>query len=117
MLTEEDPDTNGEHLQQYEGSGEKQEKQSSSNQAAAAKANKQGESLPPIGGNSNSKTGGSAAANQSQDGIKQGKTEQLKKKTKKGKGKMLIFNLQYTCYPIIKKIAKELGFRVRTDDI
>ena len=29
----------------------------------------------------------------------------------------LIFNLMYTVYPLIKKVAKELGFRVRTDDI
>lgn len=29
----------------------------------------------------------------------------------------LIFNLMYTVYPLIKKVAKELGYRVRTDDI
>ena len=29
----------------------------------------------------------------------------------------LVFNLMYTFYPLIKKIAKECGFRVKTDDI
>jgi len=29
----------------------------------------------------------------------------------------LIFNLMYTVYPIIKKVAKTIGYRVRTDDI
>lgn len=29
----------------------------------------------------------------------------------------LIFNLMYTVYPIIKKVAKSLNFRPRTDDI
>lgn len=29
----------------------------------------------------------------------------------------LVFNLMYTQYPIIKKVAKSLNFRARTDDI
>lgn len=29
----------------------------------------------------------------------------------------LIMNLMYTQYPIIKKVAKSLNFKVRTDDI
>lgn len=46
-----------------------------------------------------------------------GKTIETKKKTKKYKMPKLIFNLMYTVYPIIKKVAKSHGFRVRTDDI
>ena len=40
-----------------------------------------------------------------------------KKSKCKSRQNKLIFNLYYTCYPVIKKIAKECGFRARTDDI
>ena len=39
------------------------------------------------------------------------------KKKKKRSGPKLILNLHYTQYPIVKTIARELGFRCRTDDI
>lgn len=50
-----------------------------------------------------------------------GEQAQAKKKTvskrKKVRYPKLIFNLVYTFYPIIKKVAKSLNFRVRCDDV
>ena len=45
------------------------------------------------------------------------KTVEATRKKKKTKTNKLIFNLMYTVYPIIKKIARYMNFRVRTDDI
>ena len=72
------------------------------------------QSLPPI------TSGAGAACNLAEsqrDGGEETKTLEKKKRARKAKMPKLIFNLYYTVYPIIKQVAKELGFRVRTDDI
>ena len=69
--------------------------------------------LPPIQ-NANGSNGGEQ---QSTDANQAGKTIERKKKQRKQKMPKLIFNLMYTVYPLIKKVAKECGYRVRTDDI
>ena len=76
--------------------------------------NQNSQSLPPIQ-NANSSNGG--GEQQSTDANQAGKTIERKKKQRKQKMPKLIFNLMYTVYPLIKKVAKELGYRVRTDDI
>lgn len=48
----------------------------------------------------------------------QSKTIEKKKRQKKNnKVPKLLFNLYYTVYPIVKKVAKQINFRVRCDDI
>ena len=51
-----------------------------------------------------------------QETSKAGIAIEKKKKPKKNKEPKLIFSLLYTVYPLVKSVAKELGFRVRTDD-
>ena len=69
--------------------------------------------FPPITTGAN----GGSTAEVEKDTAQAQKTGEKKKKVKKAKLPKLIFNLYYTVYPIIKRVAKEQGFRVRTDDV
>lgn len=73
-------------------------------------AHNQSQGLPPISG------GNSALDNQQEQNVG-GKTVEKKKKVRRIKHPKLIFNLMYTVYPLVKRVAKQLNYRVRTDDI
>lgn len=54
-----------------------------------------------------------------EENIEQIETSKIleKKKRKKYKTPKLVFNLMYTTYPLIKRVAKQLNFKVTNDDI
>ena len=76
-----------------------------------ATAHNQSQGLPPI-----STANGALTTQNEEDAKVANKTVEKKKRQKKVKAPKLVFNLMYTVYPLIKRVAKQLNFKVSTED-